>query len=149
MPEVRSAKTIGDIKRCLTVMQQLRPHLVDEVAFIEQVQRQFREGYNLVFVEENDVIKALAGFRFLEFLAWGKVLYIDDLVTCSGTRGLGHGGALIKWLTKHAIEKDCDQLHLDSGPQRHDAHRLYIKHKMKIIGYHFSLDLEKIAKNAH
>lgn len=74
-------------------------HLLDEIAFIEQIQRQISDGYHLVYVEENDEVKALAGFRFLEFLAWGKVLYIDDLVTCSGARGLGHGGAIIKWLT--------------------------------------------------
>jgi GNAT superfamily N-acetyltransferase len=141
--DVCTAKTDEDIKRCYKVMHQLRPHLLNEIEFIEQVQRQISDGYNLVYVEENEEIKALAGFRFLEFLAWGKVLYIDDLVTCSGARGLGHGGTIIKWLTQLAIEKDCDQLHLDSGPQRHDAHRLYMKHKMKIIGHHFSLDLRE------
>jgi hypothetical protein len=87
--DVRSAKSVEDIKRCYKVMHQLRPHLLDEIAFIEQVQRQMSDGYHLVYVEENDEVRALAGFRFLEFFARGKVLYIDDLVTCSGARGLG------------------------------------------------------------
>jgi len=142
-PEVRSAKTAEDIKRCYKVMHQLRPHLVDEIAFVEQVQRQLIEGYHLVYVEENGDVKALAGFRFSEFLAWGKVLYVDDLVTCSGARGVGHGNTIIEWLIQLASERQCAQLHLDSGPQRHDAHRLYMKHKMKIIGHHFALDLRE------
>lgn len=136
-------KTAEDIKRCYKVMHQLRPHLLNEIAFVEQVQRQITDGYHLVCVEESKEIKSLAGFRFLEFLAWGKVLYVDDLVTCSGARGLGHGSAIIQWLIQLAKESQCDEIHLDSGPQRHDAHRLYMKHKMKIIGYHFSLDLRE------
>jgi len=46
----------------------------------------------------------------------------------------GHGNTLVQWLIDLAKEKHCDEMHLDSGPQRHDAHRLYLKHKMKIIG---------------
>ena len=141
--KITPLETAEDIKRCYKVMCQLRPHLLDEIAFVEQVQRQIKDGYHLVCVEESGDVKALAGFRFLEFLAWGKVLYIDDLVTCSGARGLGYGSAILQWLTQLAKERQCDEMHLDSGPQRHDAHRLYIKHKMKIIGHHFSLALRE------
>ncbi|EFB40270.1 hypothetical protein pah_c212o011 [Parachlamydia acanthamoebae str. Hall's coccus] len=143
MMKIKPAKTEEDIKRCYKVMHQLRPHLIDETAFVEQVQRQINNGYHLVYIEENGQVRALAGFRFLEFLAWGNVLYVDDLVTCSGSRGVGHGNTLVKWLIDLARERKCDQFHLDSGPQRHDAHRLYMKNKMKIIGHHFALDLRE------
>jgi GNAT superfamily N-acetyltransferase len=141
--KITSAKTAEDIKRCYKVMHQLRPHLIDEATFVEQVQRQIDDGYNLVYIGECGHVLALAGFRFLEFLAWGKILYVDDLITCSGSRGLGHGNTLVKWLIELARERKCDQFHLDSGPQRHDAHRLYMKHKMNIIGHHFALDLRE------
>jgi GNAT superfamily N-acetyltransferase len=59
-------------------------------------------------------------------LAWGKVLYIDDLITDSETRRSGHGGKLLKWVIEQGKKANCDQVHLDSGPQRHDAHRLYL-----------------------
>lgn len=137
---VKIANTGQEIRRCYKVMNQLRPQLDDETAFVEQVQRQIIHGYHLAFLEDSDVI-ALAGFRFLEFLAWGKILYIDDLITCSKARKLGYGNFLMNWLIQLAKERQCDQIHLDSGPQRYDAHRLYIKHKMKIMGYHFALDL--------
>lgn len=143
MIRVAPVETAEDIKQCYKVMQQFRPHLVDEMAFVKQVQRQIKDGYHLVCMQENGTVKALAGFRFLEFLAWGRVLYVDDLVTCSEARGLGHGNSIVQWLIHLATGRQCDQLHLDSGPQRHDAHRLYMKHKMKIVGHHFSLDLRE------
>jgi hypothetical protein len=49
---------------------------------------------------------------------------------------------LPKWVIEQGKLGGCDQVHLDSGPQRHDAHRLYLNHGMKIIGYHFALNLQ-------
>lgn len=129
------------ILACFEVMQQLRPHLTSNEAFFHQVERQIQSGYHLAYIEEDDKVKALAGYRFLEFLAWGRVLYIDDLVSDAASRKNGHGSLLLKWVIQEAKNADCDQVHLDSGPQRHDAHRLYLNHGFKIIGHHFSLAL--------
>lgn len=134
------ATTVEEIQSCYKVLLQLRPHLTSEEAFIAQAQRQVAEGYKLAYSQENNHVTAVAGFRFLEFLAWGKVLYIDDLITDSETRRSGHGGKLLKWVIKQAKNENCDQVHLDSGPQRHDAHRLYLNHGFKIIGHHFALN---------
>ena len=40
----------------------------------------------------------MAGFRVNEFLAWGKHLYVDDLVTAEGSRGRGLADRLFAWL---------------------------------------------------
>ncbi len=139
---IQPMKTTEEIQSCYTVIRQLRPHLIEEQAFIKQVQRQFAEGYRLTCWQEEGKVKALIGFRILEFLAWGKVLYIDDLITDSETRRNGHGGRLLKWVIEQAKKENCDQVHLDSGPQRHDAHKLYLNHGFKIIGHHFALDFK-------
>lgn len=141
--EVRLAKDDQQIRSCYKVMHQLRPHLTSEQAFVAQVQRQIREGYRLVYIEDESQVKALAGFRFLEFLAWGKVLYIDDLVSDAASRKNGYGSKVLKWVINEAKTAQCDQVHLDSGPQRHDAHRLYLNHGFKIIGHHFALDMKE------
>ena len=140
---IQQINTVEQILSCYKVMLQLRPHLINEQAFIEQVQRQIAEGYQLACCHENGKITAVAGFRFLEFLAWGKVLYIDDLITNSEVRKNGHGGKLLKWIIEQAKQMNCDQVHLDSGPQRHDAHRLYLNHGFKIIGHHFALNFKE------
>jgi len=142
--EIQKANTAEQIRSCHRVMLQLRPHLTEEQAFIEQVQRQLVEGYYLAYCQDRGEVRALAGFRFLEFLAWGKVLYIDDLITDSETRRRGHGGKLLKWVIEQGKKAKCDQVHLDSGPLRHDAHRLYLNHGFKIIGHHFALDFKDL-----
>lgn len=136
--ELQQGAEREEIQRCFPVMQELRPHL-QETHFVEQVLHQMQEGYRLVSLEVGGEIRALAGFRILSFLAWGKVLYIDDLVTGPKARRKGYAGNLLKWVIAQAKLAGCDQVHLDSGPQRHDAHRLYLNHRMQIIGYHFSL----------
>ena len=138
--EVEPLSSYEMIQRCYSLMKELRPHL-EEQKFAEQVSLQMTEGYRLAYLEDGKNIKALAGFRILRFLVWGKVLYIDDLITSSDARGKGYGGKLLNWLIDQAKLSNCDQVHLDSGPQRHDAHRLYLNHKMKIVAHHFALDL--------
>ncbi len=148
--QIRDASSAEQIRSCYPVMRQLRPHLTEEQAFVEQVQRQVMGGYHLVYIQDLvGEVKALAGFRFLEFLAWGKVLYIDDLVTESTTRKNGYGGKILKWVIDQAKKAKCDQVHLDSGPQRHDAHKLYLNHGFKIIGHHFALDFTALRNIVH
>lgn len=137
-PSVFTANTKEDIQRCFPVVTQLRPHLSEE-AFISQVRRQIEtHGYKLVFIEEKGMVKAVAGFRIAEYLAWGKILYVDDLITNGSDRGKGLGRALLVWLQNEAKVQHCVEIHLDSGFQRFDAHRLYIGNKMDIACHHFA-----------
>jgi GNAT superfamily N-acetyltransferase len=133
------AQTRPDIGRCFPVMRELRPHFTNAAKFIQQVSRQKRDGYLLAFVEEDGEIRGVAGYRFLESLFSGKFLYVDDLVTRDRDRSRGFGAALLGWLIEQARERGCDQLELDSGVQRFDAHRFYLVNRMKIASYHFSI----------
>ena len=141
MGEVEEATTVAQITACFKVVQQLRPHLSEEKAFLDQVKRQMMEGYHLVYLQEGQAVKAVAGYRFLEFLAWGKVLYIDDLITDEKARRNGLGARLLNWIVEEAKKVKCNQIHLDSGYQRHDAHRLYLNHGFKIFAHHFAKDV--------
>lgn len=128
------------IARCHLVMAHLRAHL-DAEAFTAQVQRQQRDGYRLAYVEGAGTVQACAGFRLTENLAWGRFLYVDDLVTAPGARSLGFGKLLLDWLIVEARRAGCAQLHLDSGVQRFAAHRFYLRERMHITSHHFALDL--------
>jgi GNAT superfamily N-acetyltransferase len=125
-------------------MQELRPHLVDLADFAARVDgRQRAEGYRLVasFEEGESEAAAVAGFRVTNHLAWGHCLYVDDLSTRASHRRRGHAAALMAWLVEEAKRLGCDELHLDSGHQRHDAHRFYLNHGMDITAHHFRLNL--------
>ena len=97
------------------------------------------EGYELAFVEDANEVKAVAGFRVFSKLSAGRTLYVDDLVTTASARSQGYGDILFDWLVATARERGCLQLDLDSGVQRFDAHRFYLRKRMHISSHHFSL----------
>lgn len=137
---IRLADSDQDITRCIPVMQQLRPH-IPQTDFLPRIRRQMQQGYRLAMLERDNAVVALAGFRLSENLAWGRFLYVDDLITDESQRSSGAGKALFDGLVDIARNEDCQQLHLDSGVQRFDAHRFYLREGMHIAGHHFTLTL--------
>lgn len=129
-----------DLTRCFPVVAQLRPHLSQDHYF-RQVLRQRQEGYRLAYLEDNGAVHSVAGFRIMEMLAFGKILYVDDLVSADNQRSKGYGGKLFDWLVEHAKANSCTQLQLDSGVHRFAAHRFYLMKRMEISSHHFALKL--------
>ena len=131
----------GETGRAFDAMRALRAHLAGEEEFVRRVDELQRpQGYRLVAaVEDDGSVGAVAGFRVMEMLAYGSVLYVDDLSTLPASRRRGHGRALLQWCAEEAVRAGCDALHLDSGvgPERMDAHRLYFNSGMRISSYHF------------
>jgi GNAT superfamily N-acetyltransferase len=135
------ANTDTEIGRCHPVMAQLRPHL-GPAGFLAQVKRQTEnEGFRLVYLADAGDVLAVAGIRVSEWLAGGKYLEIEDLVTADGARSEGHGGCLFDWIVDYARAEGCDELRLVSNVTRYDAHRFYLNKRMKIQAYYFSMDL--------
>lgn len=137
---IRQVETDTDIERCFTVMSQLRPHLIQS-EFVQLVRSQMQQGYRLACAMDGDDVACVAGYRINRSLSWGKFLYIDDLVTDEARRSRGFGKVLIQWLVDEAKKQGCQELHLDSGTQRKDAHRFYEREGMDMIGYHYKLAL--------
>lgn len=137
---IQIATSDREINACYPVMRELRPHIAED-AFLARVREQEKSGYRLACVREPAGPVAVAGFRIGENLAWGRFLYVDDLVTLSSHRSRGYGAALLAWLAAYARKEGCAQLHLDSGMQRKDAHRFYQREGMEITGFHFGIRL--------
>jgi len=132
------AVTDGEIGACFSVFKELRP-LLQEAEFLTQIRRQELHSYQILALRVDGVIQSAAGFRLAEFLAWGKVLYIDDLTTLAGARGKGYAAALLDWLIAHAQSKGCQGVHLDTGYGRHAAHRVYLKKGFELNCHHMAL----------
>jgi GNAT superfamily N-acetyltransferase len=121
-------------------MLELRPNIgtvTEFVARVNDVQRP--AGYRIVasFDDGEPIAAAAAGFHIGDALAWGHFLYVADLVTRESTRRGGHATGLLDWIRGEAERNGCDSLQLDSGSQRHDAHRLYLARGYRITGHHF------------
>lgn len=140
---IRIATTDTEIAACYPVMRELRPHIAEN-QFLSRIRSQENAGYRLAFVREPDGVAAVAGFRVGENLAWGRFLYVDDLVTLPAHRSKGYGARLLSWLKECAAREGCLQMHLDSGIQRKDAHRFYEREGMTMASLHF---VESIAPN--
>lgn len=137
---VSVAERDEEIAACWPVMAELRPH-VRESEFVTRVRRQAEGGYRLARLEAAGRVVSVAGYRLSENLAWGRHLYVDDLVTAAAARSKGYGEALFNWLVEEARRNECDALHLDSGVQRFAAHRFYLAMRMDITSHHFAIKL--------
>ena len=141
MTEVKHAQSDADLLRLYPVIRELRPHIATAGEFLARARRQQAQGWSLIYVEEAGEPVAAAGFRISEWLAWGKALYVDDLICLESHRGKGFAEALMRWMEEHARAEGCAQFHLDSGTHRLAAHRFYHRMKLAITSFHFSKSL--------
>jgi GNAT superfamily N-acetyltransferase len=140
--DIHEALTDADIARVYPVMRELRPHITSEDEFLERARRQLKgSGWRLIYVEDNGTPVAAAGFRISEWLAWGKALYVDDLICLQSHRGKGFAEALMLWMEDLARKEGCGEFHLDSGTHRLGAHRFYHRMKLVISSFHFQKKL--------
>jgi GNAT superfamily N-acetyltransferase len=140
--DILRAKSEADIRRCWPAFAQLRAHL-SEAEFVARWRRQQPESYAVIYIEEEDTVAAAAGFRIMHTLSGGKTLYVDDLVTRETARRKGYAAKLLDGLKKEAAAQGCDLLHLDSGYQRHAAHKLYLAQGFEMTGHHFAWPVRK------
>jgi GNAT superfamily N-acetyltransferase len=145
MIEVREIPE-GEAERAALAMLELRPRWDTAAAVVAFIDNSLRPvGYRLVGAFEADQSDAVAaaGFRELRSLAWGHYLYVDDVSTLSSARRSGCGERLMDWLGQEAARLGCEGLHLDSGvaADRAPAHRLYMRHKLRISAHHFEREI--------
>lgn len=137
MHSIAIAHTPELIDACFPVMSQLRPKIRRE-DFVKRVQDlHVATGLTLAFLED-DGIQAVAGYRISDWLAGGRYLEIEDLVTADGQRSKGYGGLLFDWLMALAARAGCLQVRLVSNVRRVDAHRFYLRKGMVQEAYYFS-----------
>lgn len=136
---VSRMETDAEILATHEVMRQLRPDVAAE-RYVATVRRMMAsDGYRLVarLVEGN--VRAVAGYRIMEMLHCGRILYVDDLITDERTRSQGHGKRLLDWLKDEARARGCAELHLDSGLHREHAHRFYFREGLTVRSFHFRI----------
>lgn len=142
---IRIAQTEADLQRCLPALLALRTFLTEETILTMVRDQQATERFQVAFVDVGDgPAPAVITYRQLSMLASGKTIYIDELTTLPTARGKGYAGALLDFVIEQARQLGCQTVSLDSGhgPERADAHRLYLNKRFRISSHHFSLSLQ-------
>jgi hypothetical protein len=132
--------TEEEIKYCYEVMHQIREDL-SKNEFLLAISEQIKNGYQVVYVTENNQIICVAGFTISHKLALGKYLYIEDFVTDKSVKFFEAGKALFDFIKIYAKQQKCNSIHLDSLIQREEAHKFYLSQNMHIDSHHFSLKI--------
>ncbi len=142
--DIKIVQSDEEIRACHKVMVLLgkRRATLSEDQFLEQVKRQqTNDGFILAYLENAGEICAVAGYRYAEFLAYGKVLHLDDLVSKEQNRSKGVGSFFMNWLEEQAKEQNCDMFVLGSGTERKRAHKFYLGKNFTIDDYYFGKKL--------
>lgn len=89
--------------------------------------------------------QAVVGFCtvYLDLLSvrYGPRSWVEDLAVAPDDRSRGTGAALLQAATGWARERGASHLELDSGLDRHDAHRFYDSHSPSWRSLCFGWDL--------
>ena len=126
--------------RALPVLRELRPHLTEEL-FTQVMREAGPQGLRFTAVFAGERCVAIAGWRIVANTSAIRKLYVDDLSTAAADRSRGYGRMLMDELRDRAVAAGCRSLELDSGVQRFDAHRFYLRERMSITAHHFDLEL--------
>jgi GNAT superfamily N-acetyltransferase len=125
----------------LAVLRELRPHLTAE-SFASVYEEGYGQGLRYLAAFEGDRCVGAAGWRVMVTTDTLRKLYVDDLVTKASHRSRGVGQALLAHLGERASEGGCQVLDLDSGVQRADAYRFYMREGFVITSFHFVRRIE-------
>jgi GNAT superfamily N-acetyltransferase len=136
--EIKQAKEKEDFLKCWEVVHELRPHL-DQEQYLTLILYMIDEGYKMIYIEENGKGISFCGYRQTTMLHRGRSIYIDDLCTLPEARSKGCGKVLLDYVLEEAKTEALQSIHLDSGHQRYDAHRLYLNFGFKITSHHFAM----------
>lgn len=138
---IQHADTDAQIAATFDVMHQLRPHLVraEYVARIRALMAS--DGFRLAFLEDDGDVRAVAGYRTMDMLYCGRLLYVDDLVADERVRSRGYGARMLDWLKDEGRRQGCSELQLISRVIRERAHRFYFREGLGIECFHFRVRL--------
>jgi GNAT superfamily N-acetyltransferase len=126
----------------LPVLRELRPHL-DAAGLRTVCADGWPQGLRfLTALDDDGRCLGVAGWRIVATTVAGRTLHVDDLVTAAAARSTGVGEALLAELERRGRAAGCTLLDLDSGVQRHDAHRFYLRERMQISAHHFTKRLD-------
>lgn len=141
--QIKEIKTELEIQKCWKVISLLRPHL-DEKNWLEIILEMMKnEKYSIAAIEDHDKFVAFSGYRIMNSLHSGHIIYIDDLCTLETHRGKGLASQLLDHVENIARKMNLDAVVLDTDFHNNTAQKLYFKSGFKLVAVHLANRLKK------
>ena len=142
---IELATSDTQIAATFDIMHQLRPQL-ERATYVGSVRSLMAsDGFRLAVLRDVGEVRAVAGYRLMNMLYCGRLLYIDDLVSDERVRSRGYGAGLLEWLREHARSEGCSEVQLISRVTE-QAHRFYFREGFGIECFHFRTRLNSEAR---
>lgn len=123
--DIKELQSKHEVMEAFLVMKQLRTHLNEEIYLELVLEAREKDGYKMLALIAGEEIVAVAGFKPMITLYYGRFIWICDLVTDKNKRSKGYGEKLLTHIHAWAKENNYESVALSSGLQRSDAHRFY------------------------
>ena len=136
--EIHLAESEEQVRRCWPVFEELRENIATQEEFLRRWKIQREEGFRIAYLEVDGEVQAVAGYRVLNSMAWGRILYLDDLAALRSQHGDGLGTALLVFVQQEARRLGCEAVHLDTGYHRQRAHKAYLRNGFELSCHHLA-----------
>jgi N-acetylglutamate synthase-like GNAT family acetyltransferase len=137
--EIRLADEKEDFLKCWELVREQKLHLnVDR--YLTLMLYMLDEGFKLIFIEEDEGVKALCGYRLQTTLDQGRSICINDLCYADGT-GREAARHLLDSILAEAREEECQSVHLASAHNRFEEHKLFMEYGFHIRGHYLEKEL--------
>ena len=150
-----SARELSVLRAAESVHRQLRQTHAQIAegndAYVARMQRIAKDGGRMVFVtaarpsvsaDAAPVVLGVGVYRFHVDSSTGSLkCWVDDLVTDCAQRSLGVGAMLVEAIRAECRARSIHTMQLDSGVQRHQAHKFYFANAFVIDEYSFHTKL--------
>lgn len=141
--QIKEIKTELEIQKCWEVISLLRPNL-DKNNWLEIILEMMKnEKYSIAAIEGNDKFVAFAGYRIMNSLHSGHIIYIDDLCTLESHRGKGLATQLLDHVEDISRKMNLDAVVLDTDFHNNTAQKVYFKSGFKLVAVHLANRLKK------
>lgn len=140
--ELRHMHTREELFACFPVISQLRHRLGDAASWVMRAMDMKVEGYRVFAACAGPRVVAVAGYRVMENLRHGRLLYVDDLVTAADARGEGIGTAILDALADIGRDECCERMIVNAAKANTSAHRFLKREGLKDLTVGFIKSLE-------
>ncbi|MHB8253202.1 MAG: GNAT family N-acetyltransferase [Acidiferrobacter sp.] len=141
-PSQIDVRLLGEAEMALTLplIQQLNPALSPTI-LAQRLQDMLARGYQCAGAFENGRCIGVVGIWFGTRFWCGRYVDIDNLIVNEVHRAQGMGQRLIEWVEAYARQQGCEIAVLDAYVTNDRAHTFYLRHRYRIVGFHFSKNL--------